>query len=31
MPKSTPRKGRGASFNPHPRYLGEIREVFDDG
>lgn len=33
MPKfaSIPRKGRGASFNPHPRYLAEIREAFDDG
>ena len=31
MPRSTPGKGRGASFNPHQRYLNEIREVFDDG
>jgi DNA repair photolyase len=31
VPKSALRKGRGASFNPHPRYLAEIREAFDDG
>ena len=31
MPGSTPHKGRGASFNPHPRYLAERREAFDDG
>jgi hypothetical protein len=31
MPGSTLHKGRGASFNPHPRYLAEHREAFDDG
>jgi DNA repair photolyase len=31
MPGSTSPKGRGASFNPHPRYLAERREAFDDG
>jgi hypothetical protein len=24
-------RGRGASFNPHPRYLAERREAFDGG
>lgn len=28
---STPRKGRGASINPDPRYLDVTREPFDDG
>jgi DNA repair photolyase len=28
---STPRKGRGASISPNPRYLDATREAFDDG
>jgi len=27
----TPRKGRGATFSPDPRYLESTRETFDDG
>ncbi len=26
-----PRKGRGATYRPDPRYLSETREAFDDG